>query len=67
VRESAPKLEEYLANSMRRDSPEMDTIREAAKKAGTCVILGYSERDGGSIYISNVSRHDRPKRFMRPN
>ncbi|KAI8717044.1 CN hydrolase domain-containing protein [Fusarium sp. LHS14.1] len=54
VRESASKLEEVLANSMRRHSPEMRRIREATKAAGACVVLGYSERDGGSIYMANV-------------
>lgn len=30
----------------------MDRIREAVKDAGIFVVLGYSERDGDSLYIS---------------
>ena len=32
----------------------MDRIREAVKKAGIFVVLGYSERAGGSLYIAQV-------------
>jgi nitrilase len=41
-----------MANSMARVSPEMDRIRAAAKKAKVFVVLGYSERDGASLYIA---------------
>ncbi|KAF4615866.1 hypothetical protein G7Y89_g15249 [Cudoniella acicularis] len=54
VRESADYLIQYRTNSMRRDSPEMRRIQAAARKAGLCVVLGYSERDGNSIYISQA-------------
>jgi len=30
----------------------MDRIREAVKEAGIFVVLGYSERDGASLYIA---------------
>ncbi|TLD27545.1 putative nitrilase [Venturia nashicola] len=30
----------------------MDRIRAAVKKAGIVVVLGYSERDGTSLYIA---------------
>ncbi|EHK20517.1 uncharacterized protein TRIVIDRAFT_48875 [Trichoderma virens Gv29-8] len=49
---NAPMLHEYMANSLVKDSPEMDQIREAVKKAGIFIVLGYSERDGDSLYIS---------------
>lgn len=42
----------YMNNSMAKESPEMDRIREAVKEAGIFVVLGYSERDGGSLYAS---------------
>lgn len=54
VRQSADYLLEYRRNSMRRDSLEMRKIQTAASKAGICVVLGYSERDGNTIYISQV-------------
>lgn len=37
---------------MSKISPEMDRIRAAVKKAGIAVVLGYSERDGASLYIA---------------
>ena len=43
---------EYHANSMRRDGPEMEAIRAAAKKNGVTIALGYSEIDGGSLYMA---------------
>ncbi|KAM0511791.1 hypothetical protein ACHAPE_009467 [Trichoderma viride] len=43
---------EYMANSLVKESPEMDQIREAVKKAGIFIVLGYSERDGDSLYIA---------------
>lgn len=47
-------IHEYVGNSLTRDSPEMDKIRKAVKAAGLFAVLGYSERDGGSIYIAQV-------------
>lgn len=51
---NTPFIQEYKANSMQRESPEMDRIRAAVKKAGIFVVLGYSERAGGSLYIAQV-------------
>lgn len=48
-------IHEYMANSMQKESPEMDRIRAAVKKAGIFIVLGYSERAGGSLYIAQVS------------
>ncbi|KAJ9609937.1 hypothetical protein H2200_006266 [Cladophialophora chaetospira] len=45
-------IHKYMANSLKRVSPEMDRIREAVKKAGIFVVLGYSERAGASVYIA---------------
>ncbi|KOS20856.1 Aliphatic nitrilase [Escovopsis weberi] len=45
---------EYVANSMSRDGPEMARIQAAAKKANMTVVLGYSEREGTSLYISQA-------------
>lgn len=33
----------------------MDRIREAVKESDTNVVLGFSERDGGSLYIAQVT------------
>lgn len=41
-----------MANSLRRDSEEMCRIKAAVKAAGVFVVLGHSERDGGSLYIA---------------
>ncbi|KAL6882163.1 Carbon/nitrogen hydrolase-like protein [Trichoderma longibrachiatum] len=45
---------QYHANSMIRDSPQMKRILAAVKKAGIFVVLGYSERDGATIYIAQA-------------
>jgi predicted amidohydrolase len=45
-------FQQYIQNSMPRDGPEMARICEAVKEAGIFVVLGYSERDGGSLYIT---------------
>lgn len=45
-------IHDYMANSLRRDSTEMGRIRAAVKAAGIFVVLGHSERDGGSLYIA---------------
>lgn len=48
---------EYMQNSMSRDSPQMARICAAVKKASLFVVLGYSERDKCSMYISQVHNH----------
>lgn len=48
-------MHQYMANSMSRTSPEMDAIRAAVKEAGMFIVLGYSERDGASLYMAQVS------------
>ncbi|KAA8643842.1 hypothetical protein EYZ11_005424 [Aspergillus tanneri] len=45
-------MHKYMANSLSRDSPEMDAIRGVVKEAGIFIVLGYSERDGGSLYMA---------------
>lgn len=47
-------VHEYMANSMKKESPEMDKIKAAVKEAGIFVVLGYSERAGSSLYIAQV-------------
>ncbi|KAJ6002515.1 hypothetical protein N7451_005062 [Penicillium sp. IBT 35674x] len=45
-------MHQYMANSLARSSAEMDAIRQAVKEAGIFIVLGYSERDGGSLYMA---------------
>lgn len=47
-------MDEYFRNSLVKESPEMDRIRDAVREAGISVVLGYSERYNGSIYIAQV-------------
>lgn len=48
-------MDEYFRNSLERESPEMDEIRAAVKEAGIFVVLGYSERYKGTLYLAQVS------------
>src|ERR1700728_3488981 len=45
-------VQRYFDNSLSYDSPEAARISAAAKKNKIVVVLGLSERDGGSLYIS---------------
>ncbi len=44
-------VQRYHDNSLSLDSPELAEICAAAKARGIHVALGYSERDGGSLYM----------------
>lgn len=48
-------VHKYMANSLSRSSPEMAAILAAVKAAGIFVVLGYSERDGNSLYMAQSS------------
>lgn len=50
--ENVELMHQYMANSLSRQSPEMDAIRQAVREAGLFIVLGYSERDGGSLYMA---------------
>ncbi|KAJ5292758.1 uncharacterized protein N7443_008711 [Penicillium atrosanguineum] len=45
-------IHEYMANSMLRDSEQMRRIQAAVRKAKMFVVLGYSEREGASLYMA---------------
>lgn len=47
---SAPLFAELYENSIELPSAEADAIGDAARQAGTWVVLGVNERDGGTIY-----------------
>lgn len=42
----------YHAASLRRDSPQMRKLCDAARRNNIMVVMGASERDGGSLYIA---------------
>jgi aliphatic nitrilase len=44
----------YAASSMTRDGAEMDRIRQAAAEHRVHVVLGFSERAGGSLYMAQA-------------
>lgn len=48
-------MNEYFDNSLEMDSKEMDQIKTAVREAGVFIVLGYSERYRGTIYIAQVS------------
>jgi aliphatic nitrilase len=41
----------YHANSLVVGSREWNALAAAAKRNNICIVVGYSERDGGSLYI----------------
>lgn len=44
----------YHANSLRVAGPEMRALQAAAQRCGIHVMLGYSEIDGGSLYMGQA-------------
>lgn len=44
----------YVQESVCVPGPEIDAIQKAAAKAGVAVVLGISEREGGTCYNSQV-------------
>lgn len=44
----------YIKNSLKINSPEMETIKKAAHGNGIAVSLGFAENDDDSLYISQV-------------
>ena len=45
---------QYLTSSMTRDGAEIDRIRQAAARHDVHVVLGFSERSGGSLYMAQA-------------
>ena len=45
----------YIKNSLPKDSPKMDEIRNCARKNGITVALGFSENYKNSLYISQCT------------
>lgn len=44
----------YAANSMLRDGPEMRRLQDAAARHRIHVVIGFSERAGGTLYLSQA-------------
>lgn len=44
----------YHANSPQADGPHLARLRDAARKHEIQVLMGYSEKDGGSLYMSQA-------------
>lgn len=42
----------------------MDRIRDAVREAGIFVVLGYSERYNGSMYIAQVGRTSKAEWYV---
>ena len=51
---NAQFIHEYVNNSLIKESPEMEKVRDAVKAVGLYVVLGYSGRDGCIIFITQV-------------
>lgn len=54
----------HRMNAITVDGPEMKAIGEAAKKGGIWVMMGFAERDKGSIYCSQALINDHGKVVM---
>ncbi|KAH7393067.1 cyanide hydratase/nitrilase-like protein [Pyrenochaeta sp. MPI-SDFR-AT-0127] len=50
-----PLVTTYIKNSLSYGSPEMDKICAAARAAKIAVVLGFSENDHNSLYISQCT------------
>lgn len=50
----APLFAEFFANSVELDSDCVRRIGAAARKAGAYVVMGVSEREGGTLYNSQL-------------
>ena len=55
---------EYVQNSLKVESPEMQAICAAAGEHGVNVVLGFSEREGESVYIAQALIDDQGKLRM---
>ena len=54
----------HRMNAITVDGPEMRAICDAAKRADTYVMMGFAERDRGSIYCSQALISDRGEVLM---
>lgn len=47
-------VQRYHDNSLRIDSPEMKALRDSAKANKIYVVMGYSEKEAGSLYMGQA-------------
>ena len=47
-------VEKYHENSLQADDPRFQRIADTARNCGINVVIGYSERDGGSLYMAQA-------------
>jgi nitrilase len=64
-------VQRHANNCITADGPEMQRIARAAIDAGIYVVLGYSERSAGSVYISQMhidpyTKAMYPRRKLKP-
>ena len=45
-------VRQYHENSLRKDSPQLQQLCEVARENNIFLVMGASERDGGSLYIA---------------
>ncbi len=45
-------VQQYHENSLSKDSPQLQKLCDAAREHDIMVVMGASERDGGSLYIA---------------
>jgi nitrilase len=50
-----PLTVEYIKNSLSIESEEMKALCECARENDIVIVLGFSERDGASLYISQCT------------
>jgi nitrilase len=60
-----PLTVEYIKNSLSVESEEMKTLCECARENEIVVVLGFSERDGASVYISQCTIGANGKLLMK--
>ena len=51
---NVPFVHKHVNNSLVKESPEVEKIKKAVKQAGVLVVLEYSERASGIIYVAQV-------------
>ena len=54
IPEQIPFVARYHANSVSIDGPQIRRIREAARANDIMVVIGFSEKDHGSLYMSQA-------------
>lgn len=48
-------IEKYYENSLRVDDPRIQRIADTARNNGINVVMGFSELDGGSLYMGQMT------------